>query len=205
MQERKLEGCWDEEVLYRLYHKFTMSGDECVSRMDTLLKRMSVKGFQETIYLIESIRFFGGRVEFVHSEDLDEDEVKEYSSFYSSDREVLGTYCHVDSWVTIPLDKHKGWKSVESTLRHELIHLLQDVLYEGERKNDRELGTICGKVSWSESLRTWFEEIKGEHPEEPICEIEAHILDTWKKSVRDWTEEIKRKTHLRENYYCPLS
>ena len=210
---KKLDGLDEEVVCNYLLDSVKVSGDEAIDTLDTLLRRISPARFEKTTALVNAIRHFGGRVRFMHRDDL-EDEDLNYVWCYTDEcgEGTLGTYCHLDSWVTVPLDRHRGWGTVEATLRHELIHLLQDVTDTRPRTEDRDLPLLSTKLRWSDWLAELClkehdrQEAQAESAEEvtPLCEIEAHSVDTWGKTVLDWVEEVKRRELYAGHWYCPL-
>lgn len=200
-------------VLETLLDNTRVSGDECIDTLDRLLRRITAARFEKTAKLIEAIRYFGGRVRFMHRDDL-VDEDLDYVWCYTEEcgESTLGTYCHLDSWVTVPLDRHRGWGTVEGTLRHELVHLLQDVTDTRPRTDDRDLPLLSTKLRWTDWLANLCleehdrQEALAECAEEvtPLCEIEAHSLDSWEKTVLDFVEEVKRRELYAGVWSCPL-
>lgn len=190
-----------------------VSGDCCIDQLDRLLRRVTPARFEKAMKLVETIRYFGGRVRFMHFDDLDEDDL-EYCWCYTEEcsTDTLGTYNHGDAWVTIPLDRHRGWGTVETTLRHELIHLLQDVTDTRPRTDDRDLPLLSTKVRWGDWLAQICleehdrQEALAESAEDvtPLCELEAHTLDTWGKTVLDWADEVKNRELYKNVWYCPI-
>lgn len=210
--KRRLIGIDDDDVEI-LFDSVLFSGDACVERVDQLLRRITPARFEKTARLIEATRYFGGRVRFVHREDLDEEDL-EYVWCYTPDCSptTLGTYCHVDAWITVPVDRHKGWGSIENTLRHELIHLLQDVTDTRPRTDDRELPLLSTKMKWGDWLAQICleehdrQEAIAESNEDvtPLCELEAHSVDTWVKTIDDWVEEVKTRELYAGAWCCSL-
>ena len=213
-RQQRLDGLNDDHVFSTLVEHAIMSGDECIDQMHRLLRRITPARFEKSVKLIEAIRYFGGCVRFMHLNDLDEEDL-EYCWCYTDEcgTGTLGTYNHNDAWVTIPLDRHKGWGTVETTLRHELIHLLQDVTDTSYRTEDRDLPLLSSKMQWGD----WLTQIcLEEHDRQqafadsdedvtPLCELEAHTIDNWVRTVEDWTEEVKTRELWAGNWYCPLS
>ena len=147
-----LTGAWDCLVEETLPQLITITGPAAIDKLDSLLRRITFNRFQEVLKLIEHIRFFGGRVVFMHSDDYDPDEREETFIYAKETGDLtLGSYCQIDHWVSIPLERHRGWGSVESTLRHELIHLLQDVTRKNDRSNP-DLGMLMDRVAWDPVL-----------------------------------------------------
>jgi hypothetical protein len=205
--KEKLDGIFDPFVEESMKGLVTLSGDGAFDTLDRLLRRITPKRLGESIELLEFIRFFGGRVEFLTEEDFDDDQLKEEWCYGNEQgRKTLGSYDQISHWVTVPLDRHKGWGTVETTLRHELIHLLQDATGKGDRTT-MELELLTEKMRWGDDLAKSLREHHAEHGDEdfPLCEVEAHCLDTWKQCVKDWAREVQRRTELWEGtWFCPV-
>ena len=212
-RQQRLNGLDDEYVLETLMDYTLVSGDSCIELLDRLLRRITLGRFEKTVKLIEAIRHFGGVVRIMHRDDLDEDDL-EYVWAYTEEcgEGTLGTYNHTESCVTVPLDRHTSWGTVETTLRHELIHLLQDVTDIRPRTEDRDLPLLSSRLKWGEWLAQLCleehdrQEALAEHDEEVtlLCEIEAHYCDTFIKTVDDWVAEVKQRELWAGNWYCPL-
>lgn len=208
-----MNGLDDERVLETLLDTTKVSGDECIDLLDKLLRRVTAARFEKTAKLIEAIRYFGGRVRFMHRGDIEEEDL-DYVWCYTEEcgEDTLGTYSHIDSWVTVPLDRHRGWVTVETTLRHELIHLLQDVTDTRPRTDDRDLPLLSTKLRWADWLADLClkehdrQESLAESSEDvtPLCEIEAHSIDKWVRTVDGWVQEVKDRQLWSGVWYCPL-
>ena len=209
----RLAGLDDPLVLETLMDTTIVSGDCCIDQLDRLLRRITPERFEKAMKLVKTIRYFGGRVRFMHREDLDEEDCEYYWCYTEEcSTDTLGTYNHCDAWVTIPLERHRGWGTVETTLRHELIHLLQDVTDTRARTDDRDLPLLSTKVRWGDWLAQICleehdrQEALAESAEDvaPLCELEAHTLDTWVKTVDDWVQEVKDRQLWAGHWCCPL-
>jgi hypothetical protein len=214
----KLLGLDDPYVDENLWDLVRISGDECIEKLDKMLRRITPKRFEESVQILRTIRYFGGRTQILHREDLGEEDL-EYCWCYSErGSDTLGTYRHIDAWVTIPLDRHKGWGTVEDTLRHECFHLLQDVCDTRPRSDDRNLPLLSDKLKWGGWLAKCVHEAydrqkastdgtdgtDGTGDVTPLCEIEAHTVDHWPKTFADWAREIKDEELWAYRWYCPL-
>jgi hypothetical protein len=178
-----------------------------------MLRRISPQRWEKTTKIISDIRYFGGRVQFLCASDLDAEGLGDvwcYSNGEGTD--TMGSYNHDDCWVTLPLDRHRGWGTVETTLRHELVHLLQDATDTRPRTSVRELPLLSSKMRWGDWLAKICLEEHDRQKEQaenatdviPVAEIEAHSIDTWTKSVEDWTEEVKSRELWAEVWSCPI-
>ena len=207
----RLSGLGDAHVEENLWDLVHISGDQCVEKLDKMLRRITPKRFYESVRILRTIRYFGGRIQIVHKEDLTENDLDYCWCYSENGSKTLGTYCHLDAWVTIPLDRHTGWGTVEDTLRHECFHLLQDVCDTRPRTEERDLPLLSDKLKWG----GWLAElVLEEHDRQeafadniddvtPLCEIEAHTVDHWPKTFADWVREVKDTELWAHRWYCP--
>jgi hypothetical protein len=209
---KKLSGLDDPHVDDNLWDLVQVSGDQCIEKLDKMLRRITPKRFYESVRILRAIRYFGGRIQILHQGDLDKEDLEYCWCYSEKGSDTLGTYRHIDAWVTIPLDRHNGWATVEETLRHECFHLLQDVCDTRPRVDDRDLPLLSDKLKWG----GWLAEcVLEEHDRQeafadsaddvtPLCEIEAHAVDTWPKTFADWVREVKKEELWAHRWYCPL-
>jgi hypothetical protein len=214
----KLSGLYDPRLGFKSYSdwSFELSGRKALERTSNLLSRITPKRFEEFRSLLDHVKFFGGKVELIHKGDFFEEEAMEEYVYAKTNEHtekgeentVMGSYRQGDHWITIPVDVHSGWGTLETTLRHELIHLLQDVVTPFEEKSGtRPLGIITDRVKWGDYMATAFRshcESLEDPAAHPLHEVEAHTLDTWVKSVREWAEEIEKSDMWHNNWRCPV-
>jgi hypothetical protein len=205
----KLSGLDDPRLNLGWRWPFEFSGRSAYHRTSKLLSRVTPKRFEEFLTLVNHVKFFGGMIEFVHKEDFTEEEVEVEFVYAKKDKEstVLGSYREGDHWITLPVDTHNGWGTVEETLRHELIHLLQDVVTPFGEGPGRPLGLITDHVSWGSGIALAvrdFYNSQEDPSDNPVHEIEAHWLDTWVKCVEDWAGEIEKSSTWHNNWRCPV-
>ena len=220
-QPVKLLGLDDPYVDENLWDLVRISGDECIEKLDKMLRRITPKRFEESVQILRTIRYFGGRTQILHRGDINDEDLKYCWCYTEGSSKTMGTYCHVDAWVTIPLDRHNGWGTVEDTLRHECFHLLQDVCDTEPRSDDRDLPLLSDKLKWGSWLAKCVHEeydrqraladgtdgtdgTDGANDVTPLCEIEAHTVDHWPKTFADWVSEVKKEELWAHRWYCPL-
>ena len=189
VKSRKLtNGIWDEFVIDSLIDKICLSGDDAANKFDKLLSRITEKRFEYFVFLIDTIRLFGGRTEFAHASDFDANEISEEYVYMEGNHGVEGAYHDSDSWIVIPLDRHSNWKSLETTLQHEAIHLLQHAVNRDSVGCD---GMICDKVRWGSWLANALRNDWADDDDPlPLHEREAYTLMSWKATFKDWAEEV---------------
>ncbi len=203
----KCSGFWeDERVRIQFQDIVRFSGSEAYDRLDTILRRISVKRFEQIEPILKAIRYFGGVIEFVHRDDIPEWALETEVRCYRDEGDgPMGIYIPMSSWIEIPTDRHKGWGSIEETLRHELIHLLQDVVTKDRTDPVHTLLSDHVLGSFGQYMSGEFKKASLEIGDVPAFEVEAHTYESWKATVVDISEEVQRRTELWEgNYMCHL-
>lgn len=185
-----------EEKFYKACNSASFTGDQAIENVLHLMGRVGPKRLSVVTRLLNGIYKLGGRVEFCS--DVDGDTLFEGSA--------TGLFCEDDQWIYLRTDHFKSWKSLEQTLAHEAVHLLQHFLFKGERDNKGGNMTIYLDRCWAfdgTEYHKWLEEMSDE--ETPIYEVEAYSEMSRPRGVACALEYSYSNPSLWQGtYYCSL-
>ena len=198
---------------YSLLNKvITPTGYEAEDKFLTLLGRVKPKRVKTTERLLKVVDFFGSWVQLTVREDLDEGETlfRAATHFYEDfSPNTRGVYREADALIVLALDRMKSWVDFETVLAHEVVHLLQNIVFQGDRTDDCCAMAIANPIIWprpeldQEYLKTaeeWAEKEK-----DNVYEFEAYDWMYYPKMVACLGESLKEKTKLWSNFWsCPL-
>jgi hypothetical protein len=198
-----------DEFVDLVNNNVILSGDFAIDRLMLLTDRIGVKRHKTLNRLIDSSTKFGCCIEFVCAKDLSPDNVEEYADFYNNTEDkVRGYFREDDCWISINLDRINCWKDLEEVYAHEVVHLLQSVVFDGER--DR--GKFCMTLAYPEIFKSadkekyleWAESVADE--DVPVYEVEAYYIQDRPRQVAfasEWLLEHRQEVWS-NSWCCPV-
>jgi hypothetical protein len=202
-----------QTIDYSLLHKvLTPTGYEAEEKFFTLLDRVKPKRVKTTERLLKIIDFFGSWVQLTVKEDLSkEDSFYCVANHFYEDLSpnTRGLYCEIDALIVLALDRMKSWTDFETVLAHEVIHLLQNIVFRGNRAADYSAMAVANVAIWPrpEADAKYLEAAKkwAEKEDESIIEFEAYDWMYYPKMVACLGESLKEKHALWSNFWrCPV-
>ena len=196
-----------------LYKVTSPTGDEAIDKFFYLVSRIGTKRFKTVNRLLGVIDFFGSWVQLTDCRDID-DETDNFSlaarSLYRDCEETArGLYREVDALILIAMDRIDYWKDFEGVLAHEVVHLLQNVVFQGSRDFDGHALSIANSAIWpNESLDLAYLNRAKEWAEEEDSnefEFEAYDWMNYPKMVACLGESLIYKSSVwEESWNCPI-
>ncbi len=186
-----------------------LSGEAAVEKLNQLCDRIGFDRHKTLNRLIEGAVKFGCKIEFVSKGDSEEEGFEFYADFYSKENEgCSGCFTEGDSWISIDLDSMKTWKRFEEVFAHETMHLLQSIVYQGERVPERSNMALaypaifesCDEIAYS----SWIDMNCG--PDLPCFEVEAYSIQDRPKQVAfaiEWLHDYRQEVWSGK-WSCPL-
>ncbi len=188
------------------------SGEHAWDNFYNKLRRISPKRYERTAEIAKVIEFFGGIIEWCHQDDvvegvphnhlvLDGSEPRQNGE---SKDDLLGMFLPHCLIIEIPIHRHGGWGSVENTLRHEAVHLLQEVTDMRKPWERDSHNLMSSHADWGKWLADHCREWGAKEDCPPDFEIEAYSLETWIKTFEDMAKNIMSKPEKWMNKVIPL-
>ena len=187
-----------------------LSGEFAIDKLFLLSDRVGVKRHKTLNRLIESSTKFGCCIEFICSKDLGPDDVEEYADFYNNkNNEVSGCFRETDCWISINLDRINCWKNFEEVYAHEVVHLLQSVVFDGDREGEGNCMTLAYPEIFESADKEKYVEWAESNADEkfPVFEVEAYSIQDRPKQVAFACEWLlsNRKEVWSNSWYCPVT
>jgi hypothetical protein len=193
---------WSEFETELEYCHFT--GDAAIEKVLNLSDRVKTKRLTVVTRLLRGVRKLGGRVEFCHCDDLDDESPFEREGEEFAD--TRGLFTEDDSWIYLRTDKFKGWGYLEEVLAHEAVHFLQLVLRAEPRMPSGSNLSIYLDRCWAfdgTKYREWLEDQSEE--DLPVFEVEAYCEQKRPRGVACALEYVRSNPKLWEGtWYTAL-
>ena len=204
-------GLFDPSVEEAFTGIAEVSGEAAFDTLYKIFSRIGQKRFDNFKDLLDTIRFFGCRISFVHKDDLSESDFDTYgvtnSEVSTVKEKVQGYFRPIDFWIEIALHNLSNFSTFEEVLRHEVIHLLQEMTRNKSNQENmlpkEDTHLLLDVVKYGTSLANLFREHADEYNVE-VFEVEAYSMQTWRSSVRDWSSEIMKNEALWTGHACSI-
>jgi hypothetical protein len=186
-----------------------VSGDYCVNKLIQLADRVGIKRHKTLNRLISAVTKFGCCIEFVSHLDVNSENFEEFANFYSKENTgTQGCFRESDCWISVNLDLLKSWKDLEEVFAHETVHLLQSIVFQGERSREESGMELAYPRIFSSCDEEEYVDRVNECSDEdfPIYEVEAYSIQDRPKQVAfaaEWLLEDREEVWAK-NWYCPV-
>ncbi len=190
--------------------RVVMSGESSINKLISLANRIGIERHKTLNRLLEVSTRFGCCIEFVSRQDLNSENYEGFANFYSKENEsTQGCFSESDCWISLNLDLMKSWKDLEEVFAHEVVHLLQSIVFSGERKTGESSMELAYPNIFSSCKKEDYENWAKESSEEdfPIYEVEAYSIQHRPKQVAfaaEWLLEDRSEVWC-NSWNCPLS
>jgi hypothetical protein len=201
-----------QSIDYDLFYKvMTPTGEAASEKFFYLLNRVGAKRIKTTERLLKVIDFFGSWVQLTDFEDVEENcgSLAAECLYEECGETTRGVYREVDSLIQLALDRIDYWKDFEEVLAHEVIHLLQNIVFRGDRTTDAHALALANFAIWPnpsidkrylDSAKKWAEE-----EDENEFEFEAYDWMNSPKMVACMGESLMSQSKLWANFWrCPV-
>lgn len=176
----------DPQVRAALKGVACFTGEEALKQFANFLDCVTRREFVEFEFLLKTAKNFGVLVLFAHGDDDSEtgwvSEVLACPEKF--DRTTTGLYRPWDNWVEVVVGRLHGWGKVEYVLRHELVHVLQQVTSKLENESEN---LVTDHLTYGAELAAEF---RSKPVEGDPQEAEAYGVCAETKFVRAWSHEI---------------
>lgn len=177
-------------------HSVAFSGDKALAWFRQKTKRIGERRWKRFLELVKQVQFFGG-ITLIGAEG-EPDPICEVKTFewHSDDPDVVGLYRPADGWIELIVSRMPTWARLEAVLRHEFVHMLQDITFKGCRDDVQ---------AWSkaDNLIRPFGKRASEFDE--AVEGEAYWLMNRPGEVRREARKIQNDPDRWSNWHCSLA
>lgn len=178
--------------------KFSLafSGHDAIDWFIAKTKRIGRKRWSRFLNLLRQIRFFGS-ITFIASEN-ETDWLNEPKTlkWHANDADVVGLYRAQDHWIELIVSRMTSWSRMEAVLRHELVHLLQDVTFDGSRKDVQAWAKAGNLIRPDGKRAAKFDE---------AVEAEAYWLMNRPGEVTREADKIINQPYRWRNWFCSIN
>ena len=198
----------DFDLLHRV---MTPTGEAASDKFYYLLDRVGTKRVKTVERLLKIVDFFGAWVQLTDPEDVEKNDWSPAArSFYKEcGEDTRGVYSEVDSLIQLAMDRITYWKDFEGVLAHEVVHLLQNIVFRGDRRGGHHSLALANVAVWPNPVSDpkYLEMAKewAQKENENEFEFEAYDWMNYPKMVACMGESLKYQTGLWANFWrCPI-
>ncbi len=186
----------EELVTVMNEHALVVSGDKAVEWLNRRMKRIGQRRWNRFLATLKQIKFFGGITMLAAEDEPDPINSIKCLEWHSDDNDLVGLYRPLDHWIELIVSRMFSWERMEAVLRHEFVHLLQDIVYTGCRDD---INAWCE----AESLVRPYGK-RAARFSNPI-EGEAYWLMNFPGEVKREAQKIQNNPDRWSNWHCSLA
>ena len=177
-------------------HALLFTGESALEQFDQKLQRIGPRRWDSFLYLLKQIKYFGGITLIASEQDKKPILSIKTLDWYPDDHDIVGLYRNADHFIELIVTRMTSWQRLEAVLRHEFVHMLQDVTFEGDR-------TDCSAWSIEQNLLRPNGK-RAARFSDPV-EAEAYWLMNKPGELRREARKVQNDPERWNNWYCSLA
>lgn len=177
-------------------HDLVFTGESALEQFDQKLQRIGPKRWESFLYLLKQIKYFGGITLVASEQDTESEYPIKTLEWHPDDDDLVGLYRTGDKWIELIVSRMTSWERLEAVLRHEFVHMLQDITYKGDR-------TDCSAWSTEGNLLRPYGK-RAARFSDPV-EAEAYWLMNRPGEVKREAMKVQNDPERWNNWYTSLA
>lgn len=177
-------------------HHLVFSGTDAIDWFIAKTKRIGRKRWSRFLNLLRQIRFFGGITCMASENETDWLNEPKTLEWHADDADVVGLYRARDHWIELIVSRMTSWSRMEAVLRHEFVHLLQDVTFDGSREDVQAWAKADNLIRPYGKRAARFDE---------AVEAEAYWLMNRPGEVKREADTIINEPDRWSNWFCSIN
>ncbi|EHA64071.1 hypothetical protein [Synechococcus sp. WH 8016] len=185
------------DELKQVINKFGLafSGIDAIDWFISKTKRIGHKRWTLFLNLLRQINFFGGITLIASENEMNWWNKSKTLQWHKDDADVVGLYRSQDHWIELIVSRMTSWSRMEAVLRHEFVHLLQDVTFDGSRNDVQAWAKADNLIRPYGKRAAKFDE---------AVEAEAYWLMIRPGEVKREADKIINQPDRWSNWFCSI-